>query len=269
MSENNQILEPKIISNENMPQNNENFIELQNNLSVHSSEKIINRSYTCQDLQHLRKTSLSSPKIDENELLKIINDHQNKFYPEASKEVIDNIKLIKDYKWKLGMLLNDKINSLNSQIKEVKERIEKKKKEINETNIYENKINHLNDLIRKEENKDYQKEKIKNLELQKKKESLIKQIEQMEENKKNMRDTMIKKYKNMMELKQILTNSINDLLLIQQHIKSRTFAFEQAQTDVEPSVKLNPEEQNLLQVSQNIGEYINKNLLIKDNDNNS
>ena len=77
---------------------------------------------------------------------------------------------------------------------------------------------------------------------------------------------MMKKFKTMMELKEKLKNSINELFLMQQQMRSRKFAIEQEEElKRQPIEKKDPEEQELLHLSQNIGEYINKNLLIKDN----
>ena len=80
-----------------------------NNQSYHSSDRPEFKSINYEDY-HARRVSLKSPKINEAELLKIIKDNHNKYLPEATNEVIDNINQIKDYKWKLGVILNDKIN---------------------------------------------------------------------------------------------------------------------------------------------------------------
>ena len=208
-----------------------------------------------------RKVVLKYNKKNEAELLNIINYNQYKYLPEASKEVIDNINKMKDYKWKLGVILKDKINNLNQRINEEKEKIKKKEKEISESKIYENKINYLKQLIKKEDDEGFSKENSINIELKKKKQDLIDKINKIETNKKNMKDNMIKKYFIMNELKEKLKNSINELYSIQQQIRSRKFAHEQEEMK-EPIEKPDPEQQNLLYLSQNIGEHINKNLLI-------
>ena len=265
-------LEPNIsnspIGNLNLHQlsKNSNADNLANNQSYHSSERQENKSLMSNDAYPIRKVSLKSPKINESELLKIINNHHNKYLPEASKEVIENINIMKDYKWKLGVILNEKINTLNQKIKEERDRIYKNKKEINETKVYEKKINYLKQLIRKEEAEGYPQEYKTNIELQKKKKSLTDQLNQIEQNKKNLKEIMKKKFNTMMELKLKLNNSLKELLLIQQQIRSRKFAYEQEESGKEPSIKIDPEEKSLLHLSQNIGEYINKNLLIKKNE---
>ena len=237
-----------------------------NNQSYHSSERQENKSLMSNDEFPPRKVSLKPPKIKESELLKIINNHHNKYLPEASNEVIENINMMKDYKWKLGVILTEKINTLNQKIKEENDRIDKKKKEINETKVYEKKINYLKQLIRKEEAEGYPQEYKTNLELQKKKKSLTDQLNQIEQNKKNLKEIMMKKFSTMMELKLKLKNSLNELLLIQQQIRSRKFANDQEESGKEPSIKIDPEEKSLLHLSQNIGEHFNKNLLIKKNE---
>lgn len=237
-----------------------------NNQSYHSSERQENKSLMSNDAFPVRKFSLKSPKINEAELLKIINNHHNKYLPEASKEVIENINIMKDYKWKLGIILNEKINTLNLKIKEERDRIDKKKKEINETKVYEKKINHLKQLIRKEEAEGYPQEYKTNMELQKKKKFLTDQLNQIEQNKKILKEIMMKKFNTMIELKQKLNKSLNELYLIQQQIRSRKFAHEQEESRKEPYIKVDPKEKSLLHFSQNVGEYINKNLLIKTNE---
>lgn len=209
---------------------------------------------------------LKPETINEAELIKIINEHQNKYLPQASKEVVENINILEDYKWKLGIILNDKINNLNLKLKEKRERIDKKRKEISETKVYEKRIIYLKKRIKNEESKKYNEEYKTNLELQKKKKALVDQINQIELNKKKLRENMMKKFKTMMELKEKLKNSINELFLMQQQMRSRKFAIEQEEElKRQPIEKKDPEEQELLHLSQNIGEYINKNLLIKDN----
>ena len=140
------------------------------------------------------------------------------------------------------------------------------RKEISETKVYEKRIIYLKKRIKNEESKKYNEEYKTNLELQKKKKALVDQINQIELNKKKLRENMMKKFKTMMELKEKLKNSINELFLIQQQMRSRKFAIEQEEElKRQPIEKKDPEEQELLHLSQNIGEYINKNLLIKDN----
>ena len=238
---------------------------LGNNPSYLSSERQEIKSSINSDVFPVRKASLKAPKINEAETMRIIKDHYNKYLPEANKEAIDNINIMNDYKWKLGVILNDRINILNQKIKEERDRIDKKKKEINENKVYEKKINHLKQLIEKEKSEGYQQEQKTNIELQKKKKSLVDQLNQIEQNKKNMKETMMTKFNTMIELKQKLKNSINELLLIQQQIRSRKFAHEQEETQKEVVEKKDPEEKMLLQLSQNIGQYINKTLLINNN----
>ena len=173
---------------------------LGNNPSYLSSERQDIKSSISNEGFPIRKSSLKAPRLKEAETLKIINDHYNKYLPEASQEVIDNINIMNDYKWKLGVILNDKINILNQKIKEERDRIDKKKKEINENKVYEKKINQLKLLIEKEKSEGYQQENETNIELQKKKKSLVDQLNQIEQNKKNMKETMMKKFNTMIEL---------------------------------------------------------------------
>ncbi len=260
-------LEPNITANSpegnfNLPSNmSEEENKVMNKLSY--SDSFYVKFDSNQKGFQTKQIFLKNPRINEAELLKILDGQHNKFLPEASKEVIAHINKMKDYKWKLGVLLNEKINILNQRINEEKERIKKKEKEKkSESRLYENKINHLKQLIKNEENEGYHDEKKTNLELQKKKNEIVDKINKIETDKKNMKDNMIKKYYTMMELKQKLNNSINELYSIQQQIQSRKFALEQEKTK-EPTEKPDPEQQKLLHLSQNIGECITKNLLIQ------
>ena len=237
---------------------------LLNNQSYISSDRIEVKSVS--DERHIINKSMNNPKINEEELIKSMRDNYTKYFPGATNEVIENINQIKDYKWKLGVILNDKINILNQKIKEERDRIEKKKKEINENKVYEKKINHLNKLIRKEEAQGHSQEQRTNLELKNKKEALTAQLNQIEQNKKNLRETMMKKFNTMLELKQKLNSSLNELLLIQPQIRSRKFLHEEEEFKKEPSLKIDPDEKSLLHLSKNIEEHINKNILIKNNE---
>ena len=42
--------------------------------------------------------------------------YKNQDWQKASQEAIEDVEIMKDYKWKLGMMLNDKINLLNDKI---------------------------------------------------------------------------------------------------------------------------------------------------------
>lgn len=213
-----------------------------------------------------RRRSVEIPKIKEPKLIKIISEHQTGMWPELTDKAIDDIKKMKDCKWKLDIILNEKINNLEQKIKEEKAEYIKKEKEISGTNMFKKKIKDLKDLIKKEEEQKHSNEQETNEELKQKKKYLEDRIKQIEQNKKNLKDTMITKYKTMLELKEKLKNSINELLLIQQQIRSRKFALEQEEElKREPMEKKDPQEQEIFHLSQNIGQYINDNLLIKNN----
>ena len=79
-----------------------------------------------------RKASLKVPKMSPSFYTNLINEHQNIYDPIASQETMEQLNVIKDYKWKLGMILIDKINSLKFEISEKRKEIENKKKRIRE-----------------------------------------------------------------------------------------------------------------------------------------
>ena len=200
----------------------------------------------------------------------LINEHQNIYEPVMNKETMEQLNIVKDYKWKLGMILMDKINSLKFEINEKRKEIENKKKEFEKKNVYPERINYLKKLIRKEEDERYWDQNKTNLKLKEKKKKLEDQINEIETNKKNLKATMKKKYQTMLELKGNLKKSLDELLSVEKQINSRKFIFDQEESEKEKerkremSQKLFRKDEELLHLSQNIGDYINQNLLIKD-----
>ena len=203
----------------------------------------------------------------------LINAHKNRYDPDTNDEAMENINKVKDYKWKIGMILIDRINSLKNEISEKRKEIENKKKEFEKKNAYKERIIYLKKLIKKEEAELYPQEYNTNSILKEKKKDLERQINEIENNKNNLKNTMIKKYQTMLELKDNLSKSLRELTLVEDQINSRKFIYEQEELQKEKeqkrimSQKLFPKREKELNLSQNIGEYINHTLLIKnDND---
>ena len=200
----------------------------------------------------------------------LINAHKNRYDPDTNDEAMENINKVKDYKWKIGMILIDRINSLKNEISEKRKEIENKKKEFEKKNAYKERIIYLKKLIKKEEDERYWDQNKTNLKLKEKKKKLEDQINEIETNKKNLKATMKKKYQTMLELKGNLKKSLDELLSVEKQINSRKFIFDQEESEKEKerkremSQKLFRKDEELLHLSQNIGDYINQNLLIKD-----
>ena len=201
----------------------------------------------------------------------LINAHKNRYDPDTNDEAMENINKVKDYKWKIGMILIDRINSLKNEISEKRKEIENKKKEFEKKNVYKERIIYLKKLIKKEEAELYPQEYNTNSILKEKKKDLERQINEIENNKNNLKNTMIKKYQTMLELKDNLSKSLRELTLVEDQINSRKFIYEQEELQKEKeqkrimSQKLFPKREKELNLSQNIGEYINHTLLIKNN----
>ena len=201
----------------------------------------------------------------------LINAHKNRYDPDTNDEAMENINKVKDYKWKIGMILIDRINSLKNEISEKRKEIENKKKEFEKKNAYKERIIYLKKLIKKEEAELYPQEYNTNSILKEKKKDLERQINEIENNKNNLKNTMIKKYQTMLELKDNLSKSLRELTLVEDQINSRKFIYEQEELQKEKeqkrimSQKLFPKREKELNLSQNIGEYINHTLLIKNN----
>ena len=198
----------------------------------------------------------------------LINAHKNRYDPDTNDEAMENINKVKDYKWKIGMILIDRINSLKNEISEKRKEIENKKKEFEKKNAYKERIIYLKKLIKKEEAELYPQEYNTNSILKEKKKDLERQINEIENNKNNLKNTMIKKYQTMLELKDNLSKSLRELTLVEDQINSRKFIYEQEELQKEKeqkrimSQKLFPKREKELNLSQNIGEYINHTLLI-------
>ena len=201
----------------------------------------------------------------------LINAHKNRYDPDTNDEAMENINKVKDYKWKIGMILIDRINSLKNEISEKRKEIENKKKEFEKKNAYKERIIYLKKLIKKEEAELYPQEYNTNSILKEKKKDLERQINEIENNKNNLKNTMIKKYQTMLEFKDNLSKSLRELTLVEDQINSRKFIYEQEELQKEKeqkrimSQKLFPKREKELNLSQNIGEYINHTLLIKNN----
>ena len=159
--------------------------------------------------QHIsgRKGTLKTSKMNASFYKNLINEHQNIYEPVMNKETMEQLNIVKDYKWKLGMILMDKINSLKFQISEKRKEIENKKKEFEKKNIYPERINYLKQLILKEEDEKYLDQKKTNLKLKEKKKELENQINEIEMNKNNLKAEMNKKYLTMLELKENLNRN--------------------------------------------------------------
>ena len=214
-----------------------------------------------------RQSAINEKKADIYQNL--ITDFKNRYDPDANEEAMENINKVKDYNWKIGMILIDRINSLKNEISEKRKEIENKKKEFEKKNVYKERITYLKKLIKKEEAELYPQEYNTNSILKEKKKDLERQINEIENNKNNLKNTMIKKYQTMLELKDNLSKSLRELTLVEDQINSRKFIYEQEELQKEKeqkrimSQKLFPKREKELNLSQNIGEYINHTLLIK------
>ena len=221
----------------------------------------------------LTRTQSALKEIKPDIYKNLINSHKNGYDPDTNEEALENINKVKDYKWKIGMILIDRINSLKNEIREKRKLIENKKKEFEKKNVYKERIIYLKKLIKKEEAELYPQEYNTNSILKEKKKDLERQINEIENNKTNLKNTMIKKYQKMLELKDNLNKSLKELTLVENQINSRKFIFEQEEFQKEKekkrimSQKLFSKQEKEMNLSQNIGEYINHTLLIKnDND---
>ena len=243
---------------------------------INNADNLLESQEKSQDnIEHIpgRRTSSNYPEINTAIYQNLFNDHQNRYIPGVNKESLEQINKINDYKWKLGMILIDKINSLKNEISEIRKEIDNKKKEFEKNKVYRERIRYLTNLIEKEESEKSAEEIRTNNNLKKKKKELEEKINEIETNKNNLKATMKKKYQTMIELKEKLNKSLKELLSVEQQINLRKFINEQEESEQEKerkremSQKLFRKEEELLHLSQNIGEYMNQNLIIKDENN--
>ena len=225
------------------------------------------------DPKIFRKASITSNTTNPTIYKNLITDHKNRYIPKANKEAIENINKIKEYKWKLGLILLERINNLKQEISEQRKKIEDKKKEFEKNNVYQNKIEHLQELIRKEQAEDFPQEYKTNLKLINQKKALEEQINGIEKKRQELKNNMKKKYQIMLELKDNLKKSLEELKVVDNQINSRKFIFDQEDSQKEKqramSQKLFYREKDKLHLSQTILDNIKQNILINDENNNN
>ena len=167
----------------------------------------------------------------------------------------------------------ERINNLKQEISEQRKKIEDKKKEFEKNNVYQNKIEHLQELIRKEQAEDFPQEYKTNLKLINQKKALEEQINDIEKKRQELKNNMKKKYQIMLELKDNLKKSLEELKVVDNQINSRKFIFDQEDSQKEKqramSQKLFYREKDKLHLSQTILDNIKQNILINDENNNN
>jgi predicted ATPase with chaperone activity len=130
----------------------------------------------------LTRTQSALKEIKPDIYKNLINSHKNGYDPDTNEEALENINKVKDYKWKIGMILIDRINSLKNEIREKRKQIENKKKEFEKKNVYKERIIYLKKLIKKEEAELYPQEYNTNSILKEKKKDLESEVTMMEAN---------------------------------------------------------------------------------------
>ena len=191
---------------------------------IHSSQKTNSENnFASKSMKNYRRKSEKKPRI-KNYTLTSERDKQ-KNWVNSTKEAIELNHTMKDFQWKFGMLLNEKINTLTNELKTLKGKIEDQQiQNYSESLIFNRRKNELKTQIEKEEKEGYEIQKKLNNTLHEKKKELLNDIEQLEKKKKNIKSILNDKFKEMMKLKQTLKISINQLDLIKKEILSRKFA---------------------------------------------
>ena len=106
----------------------------------------------------------------------------------STKEAIELNNTMKQFQWKFGLLLNEKINSLNIELKNLRQKIEEQQiQNFNESILFERRKNELNKQIKKEEKEDYDSELKVNNTLNKRKIEILNDISDLEKKKNNIK----------------------------------------------------------------------------------
>lgn len=213
-------VDPKMGSSSNSNDTKQNKDSSQNqNTSVH-----LNHSMD-KDKVNFRRNSAIYPSVKKKLILKNAKDLNKKEYTTSTQEAVDANQTIKDLKWKLELVLNDKINKMYKELNLIKEKIELKKEDIlNEAKISDKKKKNLHAQIEKEEKQNFKNQQLKNNELKAKKENLLAQIEEIEKKRKNLKSMLQEKFKEMMQLRQTLKKKVDEIDQIKKEIINRKFA---------------------------------------------
>ena len=242
------------------------------NLNNEDEEESQEKTKDNNEIIQQKRESLQNPKTSPELYNKLIKSHINdyKFVTKINNDAMEDINKIKDYKWNLGMILIEKINSLKYAIEEKRNEINKKEKEFEKNNVFDERIKYLKKLIRKEEDEGHPQELAINTNLKEKKQELEDKINDIETKRNDLKTKMKEKYQKMLELKAKLNKSLKELQLVEKQINSRKFIFEKEKDEQEKkmkkemSEKLFYKDEERLHLSQNIGKYINKTLLINE-----
>ena len=228
---------------------------------IHSSQKTNSeKNFSSKSLKNYRRKSEKKPRIKNYNLTSERDKQKN--WVNSTKEAIELNHTMKDFQWKFGMLLNEKINTLTNELKTLKGKIEDQQiQNYNESLIFNRRKNELKTQIEKEEKEGYEIQKKLNNTLHEKKKELQNDIEQLEKKKKNIKSILNDKFKEMMKLKQTLKISINQLDLIKKEILSRKFANNDKSNTFDKSesedFKFDSNSNNISEIPHKLNEFSN------------
>ncbi len=228
---------------------------------IHSSQKTNSeKNFSSKSLKNYRRKSEKKPRIKNYNLTSERDKQKN--WVNSTKEAIELNHTMKDFQWKFGMLLNEKINTLTNELKTLKGKIEDQQiQNYNESLIFNRRKNELKTQIEKEEKEGYEIQKKLNNTLHEKKKELLNDIEQLEKKKKNIKSILNDKFKEMMKLKQTLKISINQLDLIKKEILSRKFANNDKSNTFDKSesedFKFDSNSNNISEIPHKLNEFSN------------
>ena len=150
---------------------------------IHSSQKTNSeKNFSSKSLKNYRRKSEKKPRIKNYNLTSERDKQKN--WVNSTKEAIELNHTMKDFQWKFGMLLNEKINTLTNELKTLKGKIEDQQiQNYSESLIFNRRKNELKTQIEKEEKEGYEIQKKLNNTLHEKKKELQNDIEQLEKKK--------------------------------------------------------------------------------------
>ncbi len=218
------------------------------------------KNFASKSMRNFRRKSEKNPRIKNYNFSSEIDLQKN--WVNSTKEAIELNHTMKDFQWKFGMLLNEKINTLTNELKTLKGKIDDQQlKNYNEYLIFDRRKNELKSQIEKEEKEGYEIQKNVNNTLNERKKELLNDIEQLEKKKKNIKSILNDKFKEMMKLKQTLKISINQLDLIKKEILSRKFANNDKSNTFDKSesedFKFDSNSNNISEIPHKLNEFSN------------
>ena len=169
-----------------------------------------------------RRRSAMYSSIKNKKLLVPIKDLNKKENVLTTPEAISINPTLKLMKWKINVTLSETINALHKELNEIKTQIEITKNENEQQNkLIQKRKAFLQEQLTKEEQKEFDVHYKYNIELKRKKEELLTQIESIEVRNKQKQQVVNEKFQEMLMKRQLLKKEIDELNKLKEEIVSQ------------------------------------------------